>query len=123
RATNVRCPIPRAEAQWSAYLDAIRHRRASVASGQPYDVEKLRWIDGLEGDDVRPHVIELVLRRHQDFEPFLVTKLSRSGGRGDSTDVPSLWAHTLEHSGWRVIPTNVGLVAPGEAWLLVGEQR
>lgn len=123
RASVATCPIENAKDQWNKYIEAIRHRGANVSSAQSYDVEKLLWIDGLEVDEARQHVVALMLRAPQGYELSLTTKLSRSPGQRDSTEVPSLWAHALRNAGWRAIPTSHGLAAPNEAWLLSGEQR
>lgn len=108
---------------WTRYLDEIRHRESRTASGQGFDVRELTWIDGLERQEVRPAIVEMVLINPHLYEPFLETMLERSDGRGDETRVDSLWVNALRMSEWAVIPTSLGPRAAGRAWWLEADER
>ena len=125
RAYGARCPatLLSVQEQWGAYLEAIRQRPSTVASSQPYDVERLLWIDGLEDAAVRSDVVALVLGSADQYEGHLKTRLARAQGYGDATEVPAFWVHALRTTGWPTIPTSQGLIAPSNAWFLVGDER
>ncbi len=123
--TSLRCPpaLAPVTASWVAYLDAIRHRKTAVCSGQPYEVERLLWLDGLEVEDSRADVVALVLQNPDEYSGLVTTRLWRADAHTDSTEIPALWVHAIRNADWRTIPTTHGLSRPSAAWLLTADQR
>lgn len=117
-----RCPTPCVEGMWNEYLAHISQRTARTKSGYEFYVEDVTWIDGLEHEDIRPLVVEAMLRRPDRYQSYESTTLARWGGE-ESSDVPSLWVHAVRHGNWPVIPVSGGLRTATEAWFLPLESR
>jgi hypothetical protein len=120
--TWVKCPVPCPTDVWQTYVRRISKRRANTKSGQEFYLSEVYWIDGLEVDEIRPTIVEAMLRKPERYEPSIATHLSRWGGE-DSTDVPSLWVDAFLTERWPVIPTSSGLLSPDKSWYLPLEIR
>lgn len=121
---NTTCPISKAEQFWRPYLDSTRKRRARTTSGQRFDFRSVSWIDGLEREEARPPILRLMLLYPEVYVSEMSTFLERqSRPNDDSSEVPSLWAHAIKTNDWRIVPTQHGLVAVSDAWLLDEQQR
>lgn len=119
------CPLPAAAPWWQQYVEAIRHRRVPTMTylgERKFYLRNLTWIDGLENSDIRPFVVELILRAPNSYLPDSITQLERHD-RAQSTDVPNLWLHALRNNNWPVIPTSHGPRAPGSSWWVEFDQR
>lgn len=119
---GVRCPTPCTDGAWPRYLAQIGQRRVQTKTGQDFYLKEVAWIDGLENDEIRPIVVEAILRRADRYKPHQTTTLSRWGGE-DSSTVPALWVHAMRSENWDVIPTSHGLRKPTTAWYLPLESR
>jgi hypothetical protein len=117
------CPWPEVEHLWRDYVERIRHRTASTTSGQRFDVRDLVWIDGLEREDARTAVFDLMLRSSDAYIDHTTTSLGRQDRRFDRTEVPTLWAHAIQTGGWAVVPTSHGRRPVDNAWLLSDHDR
>lgn len=114
-------PWPELASLYQDYIETIRKRPANTKTGQTFDVKELTWIDGLENEETRPAVVDLMLRTPLQYEQYTETLLQRSDG-SDATQVPSFWAHCLTTNEWAVVPTERGLRAVTKCWLLEMEQ-
>ena len=117
-----RCPTPCVNGRWGDYLADISHRPARTKSGYEFYLDDVAWIDGLEQEDIRPLVVEAMLRRPDRYQSYESTKLARWGGE-ESTDVPSLWVHAIRNGNWPVVPVSGGLRTTAETWFLPLESR
>ena len=87
---GVSCPLAQASGFWESYLGQVRGRPVHSKQGRKYTLKELSWIEGLEWDQSRAAVVELVLRHPEVFEPVVETAVERSEGGGDSSPVPSI---------------------------------
>lgn len=93
-----------------------------------HDVKEVSWVEGLEDEERRVAVLDLMLMRPELYVPHTTTELRRVGHNAIRT-VPQLWCFALESQGWRVFPVERG--AGGErvrepassAWLLSDGSR
>ena len=118
----VGCPTPCIDGMWSRYFDYVCRRPANTKSGQHFYLHDVTWIDGLEDREVRPVVLEAMLRKPGRYESVMHDHLSRRYGE-DSREVWSLWVYALRDTDLPVIPTSHGLERPSEAWFLPLEAR
>src|SRR5262249_10541444 len=130
RNLAVACPLPGIQVYWDRYLEDIRHRGANTRSGQPFDVVDLCWVDGLERDDARDAVFQLMLRapeRYHERDSTFIERWDFAGDRDRREGVPTLWVHALRTAGWSIVPVSRGgaraRVQPRDAWWLEGDQR
>jgi len=123
-SVGIACPLKEAEAHWASYLKyAASGRPTPTRSWQPYDFEEVTWIDGLEREEARRAVIELVLTHASAYIGYAKTELRRSPSGGDAREVLSLWAFAVSSSDWQVIPTNAALQPARDTWLLSDHER
>lgn len=120
--TALPCPIPCPDAIWKSYLSTITRRSCNTKTGQPFYLNEIAWIDGLETDPVRAAVVEAMLRRPGRYDRHVRAKLSRRNGE-DSTDVMALWVYALRAANWATIPTSRGQCPPARSWFLPLESR
>jgi len=122
---GVACPLEEAKEYWDDYLKcaASGHQTATKSSQPPYDFAAVTWIDGLEREEARKAVMELVMRHASTYIGHAKTELRRADTKGDEREVLSLWAFAIANSDWQVVPTNVGLRATRETWLLSDHER
>ena len=121
---GVPCPIRQAEEHWESYLKhAASGRSTATKSSQPYGFAAVTWIDGLEREEARRAVMELVWQHASIYIRHAKTELRRSDTGGDEREVLSLWAFAISSSGWKVVPTNMGIQATRDTWLLSNHER
>ncbi len=120
--TWVQCPVSCPVDVWQKYVRRICRRRANTKSGQEFYLSEVCWIDGLEVDEIRPTVVEAVLRKPERYETSVTARLSRWAGE-DSTEVRSLWVDAFRTEHWEVIPTSGDLRSPERSWFLPLEIR
>ncbi|MEO2032017.1 MAG: hypothetical protein ABGZ35_08020, partial [Planctomycetaceae bacterium] len=121
---GVSCPIAVAQPYWQAYLETTRKRSTQTQSGQKFDFRTVTWIEGLERDESRESIVELMLARPSQYEAELSTSLERHQRRNqDRSPVVSLWVHAIVTNQWAVVPTQNGRVSPQSAWVLDDDQR
>jgi len=118
------CPVAGAKQFWRSYLESTSKRSTITSSRQKFDFRSVTWIDGLEREEARPPILRLMLLYPKVYESEMSTFLERQfRPNDDSSEVPSLWAHAIKTNDWRIVPTQHGLVAVSDAWLLDEQQR
>jgi hypothetical protein len=124
-SANRPAPFPGADKEWAAYLASFGAMTISAQKTQPYDFANCTWIDGLELDDARAAVVELMLRHPEPYEATLTTVLKQANTSADWQEVPSLWVWAVRTRGWLVIPVDgdPDRVHPGAAWWLGTDRR
>ncbi|WP_437737345.1 protein NO VEIN domain-containing protein [Sorangium sp. So ce1335] len=123
---TVSCPITGAKRFWEDYLHVIAERPNCVKSGQPYEVAKVQWIDGLEHDHARASVIELVLAQPGEYQAATTTEIRRPD-MSDSSSAPAFWVHVIRTKDWPIVPTESDVypdfVPPSRAFWLTSDDR
>jgi hypothetical protein len=99
------CPIELAKPFWNDYLASFQGKYVVVASGQPYELEDVTWIEGLEREELRPAIVESVLRNANRYRGRAWTHVRRQDGQSDARPVRSLWADAIRRNDWPALPT------------------
>lgn len=73
-----------------------------------HDVAEIRWVDGLESQDRRTHVVDLMLAFPNRYLESARTTLSRDGHGPMHSDVPQMWHFALTDLNWPVFPGERG---------------
>jgi hypothetical protein len=119
---NPSCSFKEAQPYWLQYLESVRHRR--VSSKYKFDFRSVTWIDGLERPESRTAVVELMLLHPEQYELHSKTFLERyNRPNEESSTVAAFWVHAISQNDWQVIPTQNGVVACKDAWLVDPRQR
>lgn len=121
---TAQCPIPQAAPYWKDYADALRVRPVNTTSGQPFCVDAVEWLDGLEDDHRRRPLVELVLTDPQRYKAHLATTTERLDIPGrDAVAAATLWVHMLRGCESKAIPVNDDFAMSRKAWWLEEPQR
>lgn len=87
------------------------------------------WIDGLDREESRLPIFDLLLTHADHYAPRASTYLRRQSGHIEHGVVPQLWAFALSTLGWPLVPVERGVggearrVPASEAWLLADGSR
>lgn len=112
---------------WSAWVKKYLRRRAPTRSGTSYQYrfKSTEWIDGIEDEDSRASVLELMFMKPERYEESARTTIVRDGGgwSDEPGSVLSLWAYAIRFQRWRVVPTSKGIQPCLDAWLLSEEDQ
>lgn len=115
---DAECPIAQAASFWKSYLDDIRFRnkKNKYQSGS-YIVKPVTWIDGLEMEESRRAVFQLILYNAKKYECYLSAKIERIRSSDDST-CSSFWISVIKNSNWEIIRTNNHFLPPRDIWFI-----
>lgn len=89
----------------------------------PHNVDRTLWIDCLDVEDRRRHILDLILMNEEVYLPHATASLIRVGNYA-SNPVLSLWAFALSKLGWPIFPGERGAgrdpirVPAGNLWRL-----
>lgn len=119
-ADEVRCPIEEATPFWGFYLADCSGRTTSVGSRQLYRFSEISWIEGLEREESRRPIVEMVLKEHEHYSPHSKVQIGRKENPEtmDSSGHVSLWSFAIRHGNWPCIPGDDGICRPSECWLI-----
>lgn len=90
------------EAIYKAYIQRLSRGAAHWDWQFEHDVTDVRWIDGLEREEGRAHVVDLMLANHGKYLPHSTTMLGRVGHNGPHDEVPQMWHFALTDLKWPV---------------------
>ncbi len=115
---DAECPIAQASYFWKSYLDDIRFRnkKNKYQSGS-YIVKPVTWIDGLEMEESRRAVFQLILYSPKKYEGYLSAEIERIRSSDDST-CSSFWISVIKNSNWEIVPTNKQFLPPQDIWFI-----
>ena len=119
---------PELDAIYRRYLDAVAGLGTTWDWTYDHDVDEVAWIDGLEDDTRRQHVLDLMLTHPEAFTNRTTTNLRRVGHNSIHT-VRQLWTFALATEDWPIFPVERGVggeparVRASDAWLLADGSR